>query len=198
MVAAWERQKGETSKAFNRFLVYRNFAPENRSLGNVHKYLKSQNTEGKDPTLSSIENMSSRWNWDERARLYDLNVNLEEKLANDSDFKSVNGDNKELWKKYLGFADTVADDIIKNENNYALSTLVGLFNNLVNSTDRIHHNLRLAYGRSTNINETSVDAVLDANVEAEVENKNITTLSDKELEDLLTINDKQEEFIDEL
>lgn len=61
-IKAWERQRGESQKAFEAFTVYRDLESE-RSLVKVGQKL------GKSSTL--IERWSVQWSWVERARLYD-------------------------------------------------------------------------------------------------------------------------------
>ena len=58
----WERQPGESEPAFAAFTVYRDMA-EKRSLREVGRQL------GKSRAL--IERWSSKWNWQERVRAYD-------------------------------------------------------------------------------------------------------------------------------
>ncbi|MCM1295982.1 MAG: hypothetical protein NC311_10610 [Muribaculaceae bacterium] len=59
---AWERQKGESAKAFTAFCVYRNMGPE-RSVKGVQSEYKA--------STSLLYRWSSQWNWAERVRLYE-------------------------------------------------------------------------------------------------------------------------------
>jgi len=79
---AWQQQPGESPKAFQAFVVYRIFEPEERSLQRVGSEL------GKSRGL--IERWSSRWGWVERAAEWDdyqemrrLERRLEERQAMD-------------------------------------------------------------------------------------------------------------------
>lgn len=61
----WERQRGESIKAFEAFALYRDMGPK-RSIRAVGQEL------GKSNTL--VERWSSKWNWVERAREYDKSL----------------------------------------------------------------------------------------------------------------------------
>ena len=57
----WERQKGETRKAYEAFSLYRDGGPT-RSYQSVANMLSK--------SLAVIKRWGSRWNWVERSRLY--------------------------------------------------------------------------------------------------------------------------------
>lgn len=202
MADAWDRQKSESSKSYERFLIYLRLPPEQRSYQKVRDKLVEigENTgqNNKIPTVSAIESSASTWKWRDRAKLHDLHNNMEEMLANDTAFKKENVEWQNTWKEVLNFANEVLSRIMNNFNGYKLTTQVNMFSSLVNLLDKAYSNFRLSHGRSTKINETTVEAEVSAAVEAEVENTNIVNIGDKELEELLTINDVQEEFTDEL
>jgi hypothetical protein len=73
----WERQKGESTKAFEAFSIYRDMGPE-RSLRKVADQL------GKSRAL--IERWSRLWKWVERTREYDNDL---EKKAHAKAVKAV-------------------------------------------------------------------------------------------------------------
>lgn len=74
---AWERQKGESTKAFEAFSIYRDMGAD-RSLRQVAAQL------GKSRAL--IERWSRQWEWVERARNYDNDI---EKKAHTKAVKAV-------------------------------------------------------------------------------------------------------------
>lgn len=61
-IKPWERQQGETDKAFEAFAIYRD-AGADRSIRQVAKKLNKSST--------LIGKWSSKWNWVERAAAYD-------------------------------------------------------------------------------------------------------------------------------
>lgn len=84
----WERQKDESSKAFEGFTVYRDMGAE-RSLAKAGRSL------GKSKTL--LEKWSSQWNWVERARAYDNEI---ERQAKAKAVKEV----KEMHSRHIKIA----------------------------------------------------------------------------------------------
>lgn len=58
----WERQTGESEKAFEAFSVYRDLGQDRTVSAVVKRLEKSRNL---------IDRWKNRWNWFERARLYD-------------------------------------------------------------------------------------------------------------------------------
>ena len=64
-MAAWDRQAGETSKAYHYFVQYRDYGPE-RSLLKVSRNCTV--------TESRLKQLSDEWNWPERADQWDAYV----------------------------------------------------------------------------------------------------------------------------
>lgn len=67
MAELWERQSGESSKAYAAFCVYRDLGPE-RSLDNVRKKLAEN---GKKISIKFLGRWSSKYNWVARCQAYD-------------------------------------------------------------------------------------------------------------------------------
>ena len=209
MVEIWEQQKGESTKAYQRFKIYRELPAEIRTIKKVHeeiekKYKKQGKTRENDsqnnkiPSLKAIEDMSMKWSWVERADIYERHKDFEDMLKSDEEFKEANEVWRKLWRECLDFAKEIIDQLINNPKEYALSTRVNMFNSVINTMDKVYRNFRLSYGRSTKINETSLEHEGKLKLETKEENDNVIHMKDKELEELLTINDDLEKFTDEL
>ena len=84
----WERQKGESEKAFEAFSIYRDMG-EQRTITAVGKKLaKSRNL---------IDRWKERWNWIERVRAYDNELEREARA------KAIR-DRKSMITRHIGFA----------------------------------------------------------------------------------------------
>lgn len=86
----WDRQPGESSKAFAAFCIYRDTPPAERSVRDTTKKMGKKNT-------SYINAWCTKWKWIDRARIYDseqdkLNRALQEK------------ERKEMTKMHIGAA----------------------------------------------------------------------------------------------
>ncbi|HJB36535.1 MAG TPA: hypothetical protein H9942_00520 [Candidatus Acutalibacter ornithocaccae] len=84
----WERQKGESEKAFGAFAAYRDMGPE-RTISAVVKKL------GKSRTL--IDRWKERWDWQERVRAYDNELEKEARA------KAVQG-RKDMTERHIKIA----------------------------------------------------------------------------------------------
>lgn len=196
------KMKGESSKSFQRFLIYRNLPPEKRTLKKVMEELCHQKSpdsvKDNKVTINSLKKNSERWFWVERAELYDHNKLLQEIQENESEFKKVSKDFKKLFKKILNFSDELLTRIIDNENDYALSTQIKMLQDMMNTLSKAHEQFRLASGRSTTNNTNYHTGELEVNNKI-VGEENIFEHTDEELERILTINDEfNEKFVDEL
>ena len=199
---SWERQKGESAKAYYRFKVFLELPPEQRSLERALEKINSQDKSGneektKKVSKASLEQMSSKWAWFERASLYDSNLILKEMEENNKEFDKTNKEFKKVFTETLKFADNLLQQLMKNVNDNALSTRINMLNTLMNVLDALYRNYRLACGRSTRITESTVDANVDANVEV-IGEENIHDLSEEDLELILSANDDAEDFTDNL
>ena len=198
---SWERQKGESAKAYYRFKVFLELPPEKRTLENALTEINNQNSPNEDNfkpvSRDSLKQMSTKWAWFERASLYDNNLILKEMEENDKEFKRTNKDFIKVFKESLHFADDLLQQLIDNVNGNALSTRINMFNTLMNVLDTLYRNYRLACGRSTQIRETTVDASVEADVDI-VGEDNIHNLTEEDLELILSANDNAEDFTDNL
>ena len=70
MPQPWERQPGETSKAYAAFCRYRKLPPERRSLALVASKGRKRGKTGEKPK-TSIEELSAQHDWVARAAAYD-------------------------------------------------------------------------------------------------------------------------------
>lgn len=196
------KMRGESSKLFQRFIIYRNLPPEIRSIKKVCEILnrESSGNTAHDNKFNekTLQKNSEKWFWVERAELYDHNKLLQEIQENESEFKEVSKDFKRIFKKILNFSDELLTRIIDNENDYALSTQIKMLQDMMNTLAKAHEQFRLASGRSTTNNTNYHTGELEVNNKI-VGEENIFEHTDEELERILTINDEfNEKFVDEL
>ena len=192
------KTKGESAKAYNRFLTFLELPPEKRTLNNALDLINQTepNTENnKKISLSSLKHMSTKWCWFERAALYDHHLQLQEMEDDIADFKKNNKIFKDVFIESLNFANELLQQLIANVNDNALSTRISMFNTLMKVLDSLYRNYRLSCGRSTHISESTVDANVDATVDT-IGEENIHTLSLEELDLILSQNDDMEEVDD--
>ncbi len=80
MNKAWERQKEESEKAFEAFTLYRDMGQKRTISAVVKKLGKSRNL---------IDRWRERWNWKERVRAYDNELEKQAKEKAIKDYKAM-------------------------------------------------------------------------------------------------------------
>lgn len=84
----WERQKGESEKAYEAFAAYRDMGPE-RTISAVVKKLEKSRT--------LIDRWKDRWDWQERVRAYDNELEKEARA------KAIRG-RKDMTERHIKIA----------------------------------------------------------------------------------------------
>ena len=111
----WGRQKGETVKAFQAFVIYRDQGPA-RSGYKVADEL------GKSTTL--IGRWSARWDWVERAALYDAHLDRVRRLENEDKLRLAKNKQVKIAEMALDKIrlrlETLGPDEISVQNLYGL------------------------------------------------------------------------------
>lgn len=100
MAAEWERQPGETNRAYAAFTEYLKMPPHERSLARVAEKLQK--------TPQHIENWSRRWGWVKRVGAYD-DYNLHNAITvNQSTISQAQGEHV----KNMTLAYAVANELV--------------------------------------------------------------------------------------
>lgn len=84
----WERQKGESEKAYEAFAVYRDMCEKRTLVAVAEKLQKSD---------SLIRRWKDRWEWPERVRAYDNELEKEARA------KAIK-DRKDMTERHIGIA----------------------------------------------------------------------------------------------
>lgn len=189
---SWQkRMKGESSKMYARFREFLKIPPNKRSLSELEKRLNCQesvkNGTEKPIPLGTLEQNSSKWFWKERAKLHDVEKAIQDEEDSENEYSETNKKVKERLIDMLEFAHELFQQIKENDNEYALTTIVKLFNEITFIIDRLYLDYRLACGRSTNNNynenknETKLDLLAQLDLEVDLPKETIFDKVDKEL-----------------
>lgn len=84
----WERQKGESEKAYEAFSIYRDMGEKRTIVAVVKRLEKSR---------SLIDRWKDRWEWTERVRVYDNDLEKEARA------KAIK-DRKDMTERHIGIA----------------------------------------------------------------------------------------------
>ena len=78
----YDRQPGESSKAFAKYLIYRNIKPDRRSLLAAYGLYQEQAEKGRRGAYKSVpgswREIADQWNWKARAQAYDAKLQAEQ------------------------------------------------------------------------------------------------------------------------
>lgn len=99
---AWERQDGESGKAYEAFLAYRDMGAARTLSGAARRLGKSR---------ALIDRWRRQWNWEERARAYDKEL---DRAAYEEALKAV----REMSRRHIDMARQMQDKALE-----ALSSL---------------------------------------------------------------------------
>lgn len=169
MTEAWERQKGESSKSFAWFKVYRDLQGARTFTKLIEKIKEMSLNDSSEvevipiPSHSQVAQQSSRWHWKERCRKYDNYLDSLDRKRKEEDYKG-------LEKKMIEVGEELIDAVSMNVKQlkydpgntptsvaHAIASAGKAFDNSVK-------NLRLLYGRSTENREEKVEATVDSEV----------------------------------
>ena len=198
---SWDKpMPGESSKMFNRFIIYRDLPPEKRTLEKAWEKIchKMSHNDSHDNEISfpTIRKNSERWFWVERAELHDYHEHLKEVEKNEKDFTKQSQKAKRIFKKIMNWADKTIIKII--DSDYALTTQIRMMQDVTNTAAKAHEQFRLACGKSTtnNYHDNKISGTLDVNGMPGQEN--IHEITQEDLDLILSANDDYEDFTDEL
>ena len=128
MTQPWEQQPNETDKAFDAFKVYRDLAPNKRSLAATIAIIlardKAQNKPKKSPNKIVVsgkyKNWAKKYNWPARVRAYDAHLDQIEREAFEQERIKDAKDRLTIWrglrsKMLLKLSTLDSDDIDTNQ-----------------------------------------------------------------------------------
>lgn len=165
----WERQKSESSKSFAWFCEYRDLGPA-RTLQKVVNKLTNEQTKGDNgeksvpiPTLTQLTNQSSKWQWTKRCLSYDNYMDEQVRLQKEEAYLQLEARLVSIGEDFIdnlerNLRDLKFDDAKPTTISHSLKSSADAF-------DKTVKDLRLLFGRSTEIKDEKVDATVDAELD---------------------------------
>ena len=174
MAEIWERQKGERDTSYIYFHIFlHELKARPRKLQDVINYIESLPTTdslrqyGNDlikvPTLNQLQQLSSKWNWQDREIAYTNHLNQLDLERDEERYNKTNEFVKDGLEKDLKDIDEYSKEL--HESDYSLTTKVNLKYTLARAKDLTIKNLRLSHGRSISISESNDKVKVDGNIE---------------------------------
>lgn len=182
MTKEWERQKGESSKSFAWFKVYRNLGPI-RTFPKVIEYLENPKivetgsktvVTDKDiiptPTLRQLTNLSIKWHWVKRCTAWDNYQDQQQQLQYNEAYNQTKDQLIDMGNDIMKTTENILDELNDDEESRPTSKAHAV-KSLADSFEKTTKTVRLLYGKSTEIKDgkTDLKADVEANVKTDVE-----------------------------
>ena len=170
MSQPWERQKNESSKSFAWFCEYRDLGPARTLQKVVNKLAREQTKDDNGekrvpiPTLTQLTNQSSKWGWTKRCQSYDNYMDERVRLQKEEDYL-------ELEARLVAIGEDFIDNLERNLQDLKFddakpTTISHSLKSSADAFDKTVKDIRLLFGRSTEIKDEKVDAVVDAEIDS--------------------------------
>lgn len=176
--------KGESSKVFKRFMIYRNLSPDVRTIEKTADIIlqdegmkkSDENYESAHKKMvSSLGNSSSKWFWVARSLMYDNDLLIKEQLEHDKEFKEVNRELIDNFKEIIHYCNKQLNDlnngVVKKSDggDYSAMTLSKMVSDIAFTLKTSNEQIRLCFGRSTDNKHVNMDANVNTTVSGKVD-----------------------------
>lgn len=166
-LSCYEPLSREPQDSYNKFLVYRDLKPYERSLSKVAEKLTDDNQKQKKLN-NSLKQLCSKWCWVDRCKIYDADQQLKLAKKRETNFDELSNvllDNVEGLIKY---ANNLLGQIIKNpvkENGeeYSLVTKIKMTKDVSSLLKEAHELLCNLCGRPSSYSSYEFDGLIDVN-----------------------------------
>lgn len=174
MPELWERQKGERDSTYTYFSIYlQELKVLPKKLQDVIDYIENLPSDGnlkqyktnliKVPTLTQLQHMSSKWNWQDREKAYLNHLDQKDREKDEERYNETNDNIKSGLEHDLKEIDEYSKELY--DSDYSLSTKINLKYTLARARDLTIKNLRLSHGRSISISESNDKVKVDAELQ---------------------------------
>lgn len=146
----WERQSGESEKAFEAFVVYRDMGRERTVTAVAKKLSKSRQL---------LERWKERWDWQERVRTYDNEL---EKEAKESAAKAI----REMTERHIRIAMQLQKKALEALQNLSLKKMTAKdikeFIKMATDLERLNRTLEEESSKGRETSASLADAIVTA------------------------------------
>lgn len=196
--------KGESAKSFKKYKIYDKLSPDVRSIKKVAEtILENEGMSKSDKNyenrlkklISSLENLSARWFWEERSLMHDADELLKEAEEHKQEYKEVNNQLIECFKMIINSCEKKLIEIneslpVKSDgSSYSIVTLIKITYEIAITLKIANEQIRLCFGLPTD----NTKVYHEANVNKHISVGSTDTLEmirevDEELADLYEPN----------
>lgn len=124
----------ETEASFQKFLLYRDLPPHQRSLSKLTEQIV-EGSEDYDKTYRALNQLCTKWSWVERCKLYDADRQLQLVRKREDKFDELNEIMLDNADGLIRYANNLLGEVIKNpvkENGerYSLASRIKMANDV--------------------------------------------------------------------
>lgn len=122
----------ETDASFQKFLLYRNLPPHQRSIKKVAEQIVESDNDLKK-TIRSLNQLCTNWSWVERCKLYDADRQLElvrKRTDKFDEFNEIMLDNTDGLIRYANnlLGEVIRNPVKENGERYSLASRIKMAN----------------------------------------------------------------------
>ena len=164
-LSCYEPLPREKQESFNKFIIYRDLKPYERSLTKVAEIITENNQEQKK-MINSLKQLCSKWCWVERVKIYDADQQLKLARKRETNFDSLSGvllDNVEGLIKYANnlLGEVIKNPVKDNGEQYSLVTRIKMTKDVSSLLKEAHELLCNLCGRPSSYRSFEFDGVID-------------------------------------
>ena len=167
-LSCYEALPRETQESFNKFVIYRDLKPHERSITKVAEILGS--TQNLKKTRDALNRLCTKWCWVERVKIYDADQQLKLAKKRESTFDGMSDVLLGNIEGLIKYANNLLGEVIErpykdNGEKYSLVTRIKMTKDVSKLLKEAHELLCNLCGRPSTYSSFEFDGLLDVNAE---------------------------------
>lgn len=167
-LSCYEALPRETQESFNKFVLYRDLKPHERSITKVAEILEG--TQNLKKTRDALNRLCTKWCWVERVKIYDADQQLKLAKKREDTFDGMSDVLLGNIEGLIKYANNLLGEVIErpykdNGEKYSLVTRIKMTKDVSNLLKEAHELLCNLCGRPSTYSSFEFDGLIDVNAE---------------------------------
>lgn len=167
-LSCYEALPRETQESFNKFVMYRDLKPHERSITKVAEILEG--TQNLKKTRDALNRLCTKWCWVERVKIYDADQQLKLAKKREDTFDGMSDVLLGNIEGLIKYANNLLGEVIErpykdNGEKYSLVTRIKMTKDVSNLLKEAHELLCNLCGRPSTYSSFEFDGLIDVNAE---------------------------------
>ena len=168
-LSCYEALPRETQESFNKFVLYRDLKPHERSITKVAEII-SKDTQNLKKTRDALHRLCTKWCWVERVKIYDAEQQLKLAKKREDTFDGMSDVLLGNIEGLIKYANNLLGEVIErpykdNGEKYSLVTRIKMTKDVSNLLKEAHELLCNLCGRPSTYSSFEFDGLIDVNAE---------------------------------